>query len=610
MPLRDQLLTPIPGSNPGGVALRYEPVFDKIKEARREDDDMPQGDWQTERKTADWQLVIKLSTDAIATKSKDLQVAAWLTEAKLKKEGVAGLKDSLDLLDGMIESFWDHLYPEIDDGDAEMRAAPLEWVGKKLTVPVKDIAVTRNGIASAKYKESRLIPTEVDAAADESKANSRNNAIESGKLVPEEFDRAFDATPKPWYKTLVADLDGSLEVLTRLDTRSKEKFGNAAPTFIPLREAIEDVRRGANTLLKRKLELDPDPVDVTSAAAGVSGATEEGATARSMSISVEPTSKEDAASRISAAARFLRQNDPFNPASFLLLRGFRWGELRARRQDANGASAAAGVDLKLLEAPTTQTRTQLKSLLIDARWKDLLEAGETVMAMPQGRGWIDLQRYVLTACNELGSDYDAVGSAIRSELRSLLNELPQLLEVTMMDDTPTANAETRTWLRTSVLTNGKSGSMHAVAVSAGDEAGVEAAQSGEEYSDSGPRREPLALAMAEVRGGRPDRAIALLMREASREKTKRGRFLTQAQLAAIMVEAGHQAVAMPILEELLAAIEMHKLEDWEAGEIVAQPMALLYRCLGKLDGDPAMRQNLYLRICRLDPLQAMSFAQS
>jgi type VI secretion system protein ImpA len=76
-----------------------------------------------------------------------------------------------------------------------------------------------------------------------------------------------------------------------------------------------------------------------------------------------------------------------------------------------------------------------------------------------------------------------------------------------------------------------------------------------------------------------------------------------------MVEAGHQAVAMPMLEELLAAIEMHKLEDWEAGEIVAQPMALLYRCLGKLDADPAMRQNLYLRICRLDPLQAMSFAQ-
>ena len=38
--------------------------------------------------------------------------------------------------------------------------------------------------------------------------------------------------------------------------------------------------------------------------------------------------------------------------------------------------------------------------------------------------------------------------------------------------------------------------------------------------DNGPRRDPLTAAMAEVRGGRPDRAIALLMREANREKTK------------------------------------------------------------------------------------------
>ena len=34
-------------------------------------------------------------------------------------------------------------------------------------------------------------------------------------------------------------------------------------------------------------------------------------------------------SRIVGAARYLRANDPFNPAAYLLLRGFRWGELRA-----------------------------------------------------------------------------------------------------------------------------------------------------------------------------------------------------------------------------------------------------------------------------------------
>jgi len=54
MPLRDDLLNPIPGENPSGESLRYAPVFDKIKEARRADDDAPQGEWQFERKTADY----------------------------------------------------------------------------------------------------------------------------------------------------------------------------------------------------------------------------------------------------------------------------------------------------------------------------------------------------------------------------------------------------------------------------------------------------------------------------------------------------------------------------------------------------------------------------
>ena len=81
MPLRDDILQPISEANPGGENLRYAPVFDKIKEARRQDDDAPQGDWQIELKVADYPLVVKLASEAIATKSKDLQIAAWLTEA-------------------------------------------------------------------------------------------------------------------------------------------------------------------------------------------------------------------------------------------------------------------------------------------------------------------------------------------------------------------------------------------------------------------------------------------------------------------------------------------------------------------------------------------------
>jgi type VI secretion system protein ImpA len=592
MALRDELLNPIAGANPGGVELRYDPIFDKIKEARREDDDTPQGEWTTALKVADWPLVIKLSKDALATKSKDLQIAAWLAEALLKREGFAGLQAGLDVVSGLLEQHWDHLYPEIDDGDAEMRAAPLEWVGLKLDVPVRMVALDKSGHNAFQFAEARTVPTEAAALESEEKSAARAAAIANGKVAPEDLETAFRSTPKAWMKALVADIEGTIESLGKLDEVSQQKFGDIAPSYSRLREALDDVHRTAVSQLKKKLEIEPDPVDeqaasdalAAGAGAGASGAVE-GTAGRSLSI--EPTSRDDAAARIIGAAKYLRVNDAFNPAAYLMLRGFRWGELRA---------SAAGPDPKLLEAPATNVRTNLKGLLLDARWPELLEASEIVMGTPQGRGWLDLQRYALTACDALGSDYFAVATAIRGALKSLLADLPTLVDMTLMDDTPTANVETRAWLKTIIP---------AADESAAVDGGMSAAD------DAEPRtRDPLSLAAAEVRAGRVDRAIAVLMRESGREKTSRGRFLLQAQLAKIMVDAGHENVAMPILEQLIAAIEAHKLEEWEAGELVAAPMALLYRVLEKTEGDPTTRQGLYLRICRLDPIQAISFTQS
>jgi hypothetical protein len=66
---------------------------------------------------------------------------------------------------------------------------------------------------------------------------------------------------------------------------------------------------------------------------------------------------------------------------------------------------------------------------------------------PAGRGWLDLQRYALRATDELGPEYASVGTAIRSELRALLREVPSLVDLTMMDGLPTASPDTRNWLR-------------------------------------------------------------------------------------------------------------------------------------------------------------------
>lgn len=87
----EAILQPIPGENPAGEDLRYAPVYEEIREARRSEDPLAMGDWQRELKTADWSRVVTLATEALSTKTKDLQIAAWLCEALVMTGGFGDL---------------------------------------------------------------------------------------------------------------------------------------------------------------------------------------------------------------------------------------------------------------------------------------------------------------------------------------------------------------------------------------------------------------------------------------------------------------------------------------------------------------------------------------
>jgi type VI secretion system protein ImpA len=64
-----------------------------------------------------------------------------------------------------------------------------------------------------------------------------------------------------------------------------------------------------------------------------------------------------------------------------------------------------------------------------------------------------------------------------------------------------------------------------------------------------------------------------------------------------------------MLQEVAAEIERRKLEDWEASDMVAHPLVLLYKCLAKSGSTPEEVQKLYAWICRLDPLAAMNVSR-
>ena len=579
------LLVPIPGDNPSGASLRYDPVYDQIKVARQEDDDLPQGDWQTKRKVAEWPLVKRLATEALTKKSKDLQLAAWLTEAWLRTDGFPGLQRGLLLLREIMEQYWDTCYPELEDGDTEMRAAPIEWIGLKFDTPVRMVALNAEGHSFVDNRVSRTVPSKEEAEADSGKSALREQAILDGKVTLEDFDRGFKATQKGWYRDLTGSLEGCVQELSALEKLCDDKFGRSGPNFSSTRNALQEVRQLVAQLLAKKLEMDPDPVDPLAAvgadAGGVGAVAASAGGAAMVNIAAGPKSRDEAGNWIAAAARQIRQENPTEPTSYLLLRGFRWGEIR---------SPDRRIDPKLLVAPSVDMRTRLKGLLIDMNWPDLLNLAEEVVALPQGRGWLDLQRYALTAIDGMGAEYEAVGSSVREALRALLADLPALPEQTLMDDSPVANAETLGWLRDSKLLPD----------------GAETPDVPEmKRTTTSSGRDPYDVALKRAKAGDAQGAMELLMREASREKSTRARFLRRSQAAEIMVSAGMAPVAFPLLRELAEQIDNFRLEEWESGDTVAHPLALLYKCAMSTGNDGIDSNAIYDRVCRLDPIRAI-----
>jgi type VI secretion system protein ImpA len=600
MPLREDILAPIAGENPSGIDLRYDNkllIHDKIKEARRQDDDAAQGDWQTERKTANFPLIVKLAQETLATTSKDLQVAAWLTEALLQTERFAGMRDGLKLCLDLMTEFWDTVYPIIEDGDRELRARPIAWVGSMLDFPLRSTPIVNAGYSWFIWSDSRKVGYEDQAKTDKDKAN-RATMLKNGKIAPEIFDKAFEETPKAFYLQAEKDLDGCIEALANLDKYCDEMFEDDAPALGKLKTGLAEVRHTIHGLLEKKRIKEPDPVEPepvveeTIAGGGEGG---EGAPAGTVSLGVmsmsEPADRRQAVGSIAAAAAYLRKKEPYSPAPYLLLRGLRWGELRT--------GSRLG-DSTLLEAPPTELRQRIKSLALNKKWADLLEAGEQAMALPGSRAWLDLQRLSVAACTALGEEYKPIATAIQSELRALLNDLPELLDATLLDDTPAANAETKAWL---------------LSLSAPPQTPASEPIEGEEAPPAPVNGTPTWLAQAAdayvlakdaLAAGQGEKAFAIMRAEIASQRSGRRRFRRTMQMIELAIAAGQDAIAQPLLDDVTATIENHKLDAWEDPELVASDLLKLLRNSKKIQGSSSDKQKLFERICRLDPVQALN----
>jgi type VI secretion system protein ImpA len=326
----EKFLAPLSAERPAGESLRYEGTYDRIREARREDDpNLPQGAWKTELRKAQWKVVESVAVDAIETKSKDLQLAAWLTEAWLYLYGFGGAARGFELMRALCESFWDDLYPSIENGDLEFRMAPLVWLNEKLSVSLKLLPMTQPDSPG----ERAYCWTDWENASLLDNAQQRPGAAKASgnSITTAIFQRSSMLTPTPYFRGMLRDLRAMLKAAAQLDSFIDDKAGKQSPGVMRFQAAGEAIAGYLESVLEQRKELGQDieePLAPEQTADGYDDdVSHSGASLDNVPLPGRIRDRADAYYLLAEAADFLARTEPHSPTPYLIRRAIAWGSM-------------------------------------------------------------------------------------------------------------------------------------------------------------------------------------------------------------------------------------------------------------------------------------------
>lgn len=327
----EALLAPIPGDNPAGENLQYSGVYDEIREARRSEDGLAQGDWQREPKTAEWPKVIQIATGALAEKSKDLQIATWLVESVVVLYGFAGLRDGLKVMRGLHEQYWDQLYPEVDEGDLDARANALSLMDRSVEIPLKQALLTKSdgGVDYSYIQWEDSTRFDIPENVDDLDSESFNRATElkaqaeaENRTTGEAWRKAKNSTRRVFYEELYLLINQCWEEFQALDQVMDEKFGRVTPGLGTLKKTLDAIRSQVEKLVKEKRLLEPDAtLDSDSTVGGTEAEGNMGAAGGPLG------SRAEALRQLAQVAQYFQRTEPHSPVAYLVQRAIKWGQM-------------------------------------------------------------------------------------------------------------------------------------------------------------------------------------------------------------------------------------------------------------------------------------------
>ncbi|MDC0349091.1 type VI secretion system protein TssA [Alphaproteobacteria bacterium] len=327
----DPFLQDIPGGNPQGKDAKYDIKYDQIKEATREDLDLPQGVWVQDLKSANWEEAEKLCVDILQNEAKDLQVASWLIETWVSLYNMKGIKQGFNLLLQLSEKYWDTAFPVLDPNDPEFRSAPYNWINEKLAGRFNKICITYpSDSETLSYSYSNYVDINENGGIEITSSDEKKETSND----PEGFKKSLDKTKDDFFIEFKKDGDEALNFIKSLQSLLDEKLGEGGPSLYHAQDKIQELISFCDqTLEARKKETE----EKTNTTAETSPQNTELSTEENPEKSEESTStihvdavmnsRSDAYSIINKAADYLEKLDPHSPSPHLIKRAIKWSNL-------------------------------------------------------------------------------------------------------------------------------------------------------------------------------------------------------------------------------------------------------------------------------------------
>jgi type VI secretion system protein ImpA len=225
----------------------------------------------------------------------------WLAEAAARTGGLRGLADSLLLIAGLCERYWDQLHPRADEDGYERRIGNLCWIAARAPQLILEIPITEG--AGKPY-----------SMRDFEAARAR------GPEHAAELEAARKRGSRGFYEALMRDCDHCAAALGDLERIVDDRLGADGPGFSAAKAALQDLIHFVTPVARETGAL-PEPVPILKATQAQAGAA-----APEIAQQGPIQSRAQALAQLRAVAEFFRRTEPHSPVAYLAEKAARWGE--------------------------------------------------------------------------------------------------------------------------------------------------------------------------------------------------------------------------------------------------------------------------------------------